>query len=73
MFTGMVLVKGLKSKFLTHAYSFCETRNPLLKQPLEELLSHNLPKKEFEDLVKLDISFELYSDEQQFQDPKTIE
>lgn len=40
MFSGMVVIKGIKSKFLTHAYSFCETRSPLLKQPFDELLSH---------------------------------
>lgn len=33
MFTGTILLKGLQSKFPTHALSFDESRKELLKKP----------------------------------------
>lgn len=53
LYGGMLLIQNIQSKFPTHAFSFEASKQPLLKEPLNELVSHkdSLSKKEFKDLL----------------------
>ncbi len=59
MFGGTILLKGLQSKFPTHALSFDEARKDLLKKPLAEILAakESMSPKDYKDLVQLKCTY----------------
>ena len=75
LYTGMLLIQNIQAKFPTHAFSFEPTKQPLLKDPLAELVSHkdDLGYREFRDLVQLQLTFQLFSDETDYQSAETLE
>lgn len=74
LYTGMILIQNIESKFPTHAFTFDDAKKALLKEPLAELLSHkdDLTYKEFKDLVSLSLTFQLFSDTTDYQSADTL-
>lgn len=57
MYGGMILLRNIESKFVTHSFSFDDSRKELLKQPLSELIAKTEDYKNLKDLLQLKCSF----------------
>lgn len=68
-FGGTIVLKGLQSKFPSHPFSFDEAKKDLIGKPLADLLANkeSMSFKELNDLVKLSLTFQLYTEETNYQ------